>query len=1106
MSESIQRSGGTDSSGALSKLDQILEKLGQIQGRSNINTSINIKTNGIKDLEKANEQIEQFTKLNKNSRGNYFTSQEKALAQLNAAYDKYIRKQSSGETITSGDEGSIVRWTNAYKALGGEISNIDDKILTLSHDLESKLNMNTSGSWQYTVDMFKELFGIMHEMQANGFDMSQFSKNFDTLSTAAKAATKETQDILNDMLSSDKKTGRPLITEDMIMDSDVIKERIAKITAELNRFYSKLFDDQGETGASLTSKQGGKFVEYFTELETYLDKYGKEIPEKYQQLYDTIDDYVLFRDDEDIELKKDPFVNLGFDNVDKYIEQAERALQKQKELQNEINQPSQNGSSVDQQDQLQHELQETAEQARQASDALKQIGHDNQNDLSSDTVPGVQQVEQLVEVDKRAAEAAENAAEKQRQLAEAARETGNVQADGGIVSATGNAAVGEQSIANETSSLDGLITKLQEVATAIDAKTNAFRMEGETVDGVVQSEINMLDALLGEVNMIITDLQKLSEAITTLPEISLKMKEVGEGSTIDSQATANLEKIKNLFENFSSDNITKICSAISGIKISKATTQNLQDFAIGIELLRETLKSFEGDATSVLGQISDLAAQADGLKALGDAIKSTSSQRTQAQQKLADLGANRITDVDKAWDAAIAENEQFDMQKRIALYNELSESALEYYKLKEKEGKGKATLEETARLTELSKKFEEATANAKKYGDAMSEAEKKAVVGLTKSQNEAQQQIAQNLVSGIQSQIDKMEQTTGRNSAYNAEIDKVKAKYDDLKAFIQTIDWNGDAEAQLAEVKKQVENIQGGIRTANTGREFREANSTRISTLDRRMSEWMNNNSGAGEYLEQVRQLKATLESIGSQAGLDQVSRQFEEIRSNAAEAGKVGKSFGETLKGSFGNLSRYLMTFASFYRIIATLREAVGVVRELDTALTEMRKVSDESLSTLQKYQLESFDMADQVGTTAVQIQNSTADWLRLGRSFEESKSLASLSTKLLNVSEFENIADATKSLVSATQAYDEIDPNAIVDKLNLIGNNYAVSTDELAQGLQNAAAVLKTQGNDLDKALALLTSGNVIGQNMSKSSAGIRTISLRIAGTEEAKQEIAD
>jgi len=68
-----------------------------------------------------------------------------------------------------------------------------------------------------------------------------------------------------------------------------------------------------------------------------------------------------------------------------------------------------------------------------------------------------------------------------------------------------------------------------------------------------------------------------------------------------------------------------------------------------------------------------------------------------------------------------------------------------------------------------------------------------------------------------------------------------------------------------------------------------------------------------------------------------------------------------------------------------------VGAVKELDTALTEMRKVSNESYETLKQFShVESFDIAAQTGTTAQQIQQSTADFMRLGESFSEAKESA--------------------------------------------------------------------------------------------------------------------
>ena len=72
---------------------------------------------------------------------------------------------------------------------------------------------------------------------------------------------------------------------------------------------------------------------------------------------------------------------------------------------------------------------------------------------------------------------------------------------------------------------------------------------------------------------------------------------------------------------------------------------------------------------------------------------------------------------------------------------------------------------------------------------------------------------------------------------------------------------------------------------------------------------------------------------------------------------------------------------------------------------------------------------------------------------------------------------------------------------------NNYAISTNELAQALQNSASALKVAGNDIDQAIALTTAANTVVQDYSKVSAGIRTISMRITGaTAEELQEAGE
>ena len=185
--------------------------------------------------------------------------------------------------------------------------------------------------------------------------------------------------------------------------------------------------------------------------------------------------------------------------------------------------------------------------------------------------------------------------------------------------------------------------------------------------------------------------------------------------------------------------------------------------------------------------------------------------------------------------------------------------------------------------------------------------------------------------------------------------------------------------------------------------------------------------------------IKAWYDQIKSgnpSASLDVILGKVEEIVRKEKEAGRGGKSMWEAIKEkAFYSAASVVGTYFGLNDIIRYGKEGIDIVREFNTALTEMRKVSDESLQSLKKYQSITFDTADAVGATAKQIQESTADYMRLGESLDEAAESAKTANILLNVSEFDNIEDATKSLVSMGQAYKDLDKLTIVDKLNEVG-----------------------------------------------------------------------
>ena len=243
------------------------------------------------------------------------------------------------------------------------------------------------------------------------------------------------------------------------------------------------------------------------------------------------------------------------------------------------------------------------------------------------------------------------------------------------------------------------------------------------------------------------------------------------------------------------------------------------------------------------------------------------------------------------------------------------------------------------------------------------------------------------------------------------------------------------------------------------------------------------NSKMSSEAKAEIRAYYTEIESGNPSMSLDKIHGEILKIYNAEVEAGRAGRSFFDTLKNSgFHQIAAQMAGMVGVYDVINGLKQVASTIRELDTAYTEMRKVSDESAQSLKNFQKESFSTADSVGTTALAMQDATATWMRLGESLDDAKESAKDATVLLNVSEFDNIDEATDSLVAMSQAYKDLDKMEIIDVLDKIGNEYSISTDELSTALKDSAAVLKTQGNDLAESVALITAGNAITQDASK------------------------
>lgn len=317
---------------------------------------------------------------------------------------------------------------------------------------------------------------------------------------------------------------------------------------------------------------------------------------------------------------------------------------------------------------------------------------------------------------------------------------------------------------------------------------------------------------------------------------------------------------------------------------------------------------------------------------------------------------------------------------------------------------------------------------------------------------------------------------------------------------------------EIASDKISVINAKAKDTAASLTKVAAPVSALKVQTLDNKMATWLEKNSRAakdfGGSIEALRNKLSTLNATGqlTEAELNDIQREFKEVQQSAIAAGKTGMAFGTSIKGAFQSIARYVGVSTIIYQSIAALKEMFNNVVSIDTEMTELKKVTNETAVSYAKFLSNSGAVAKEIGSTVTGIISSTADFARLGYGFEDSQELAKVANIYAVVGdEVESVDVATQSIISTLAAYkDEItDTMQIVDKFNEVGNNFAISSGGIGDALQRSASSLAAANNSLDQSIALITAANTVVQDPDSVGTAFKTISMRIRGAKTELEE---
>lgn len=279
-----------------------------------------------------------------------------------------------------------------------------------------------------------------------------------------------------------------------------------------------------------------------------------------------------------------------------------------------------------------------------------------------------------------------------------------------------------------------------------------------------------------------------------------------------------------------------------------------------------------------------------------------------------------------------------------------------------------------------------------------------------------------------------------------------------------------------------------------------------------KIDSWLTQNSAATKkFGASMMELKAKAESC-DRVTLNHLEKEFKKLDNAAEKSGLKIQNLADRIRTKFKEYSAYLSVAEVFMYITQGLKDMFDQVVAIDTAMTELKKVTDETDASYNQFLSNTASRAKEIGTTIDGLVTSTADFARLGYGFKDSQGLAEIANIYSVVGdEIDGVEDATKSLISTLAAFkDEASGISdsdfamdIVDKFNEVSNNFAISSGGIGEAMQRSASSLRAANNTIDESIALITAANTVVQDPTSVGTAFKTISMRIRGAKTELEE---
>lgn len=649
----------------------------------------------------------------------------------------------------------------------------------------------------------------------------------------------------------------------------------------------------------------------------------------------------------------------------------------------------------------------------------------------------------------------------------------------------------------ESTQLKGVREAVEAVTEAVNKKNKAFHNEGEIVGQVVGKEVNTLSHLKTEVQGVNAELDKLFNTLknvkaNTKADIKVKVSDDNKSSSKKSQGDDTTKRSKSDMNQLEKDYRT--LGALwarqddSKDPVRVAEIRNLESEIAhrqkSLGLTKEEIASLKEKAV-LAKQAEKIVIQAEKEKAAQDRQRADKRKfdnevdaLAKQYEKLGKLQTQGVGDAGKAEEARQLESIIQSEVERLELDKEHNAEILKGLQLRQQEAKA-------SQMGILAAKQQQ------KYDDAEWKAQVKSARGYS-GVNAANATITKgnNTVSNIIGDTSITKDMEAKARELQSAVKELSSVRDSINHAIDNgEDFNGDDLARrTAEVKKLTSEMESllAVHQKYTGDNVESiaGNADSFEGLDMKSYEKeltrlaQASTKGRLENVKfnaETKELSATVKT-GANAmttysfAVDKVEGKLKKLNQGTVKTETFFEGVGRKTK----ELAQYAIGSLSIYDVWNQVRQGFEYVKEIDSAMMELRKVTNETEQSYSNFLNTASQTGAKIGSTISDYTRATATFAKLGYDMDMASDMAKSAIVYQNVGDGIESADAAaESIISTMKGFglEASNTMAIVDSFNEVGNRFAIGSKGIGDALQRSSSAMSLAGNSMHETIGLIT-----------------------------------